>query len=117
MLHIKLQDRRQAEPDDPMGRAWYGYDPRRSPQELFAHNRGRWRLGPRAEEQGHAVFSYVGDHTIKFVAEITGIESIGDQRAIVGRVLPLDHPLSQRYVGSPSPDGHRNPITYWDDVV
>lgn len=115
MLHIKLHDRRSIAADDPMGRAWVGYDPTLSPEVLFDQNRGRWVLGPRADRERFAVFSYTGDHTIKFVAEIDGFEPSGKKRVIVGRVLGTDHPLSRRWVGAPSPDDFRNPTTYFKD--
>lgn len=74
MLHIKLSDRRPARPDDPMTRDWWGYDPTAPVDGLFARNRGRWHLGPRADREKYAAFSYTGDHKIKFIAEIEAIE-------------------------------------------
>lgn len=117
MLHIKLHDRERATSDDPMRRDWWGYDPTVPIDALFARNRGTWRLGARANEEQYAVFSYTGDHRIKFVAEIDGIEAIGDRgrSAIVGHALQSDHPLSRRWVGAPAPDSSRNPITYFED--
>jgi hypothetical protein len=117
MLHIKLHDRERASSDDPMRRDWWGYDPTVPIDALFARNRGTWRLGPRADGEQYAVFSYTGDHRIKFVAEIETIETMGDRRrrAIVGHVLQPDHPLSRRWVGAPAPDSSRNPITYFED--
>jgi hypothetical protein len=115
MLHIKLNDRTPADPDDPLPRAWWGYDPTASDEVLFANNRGRWVLGPRAGREQYAAFSYTGDHKIKFVAEIDGIEQVGDRRALIGRVLAPDHPVARRWVGAHAPDGHRNPTTYFED--
>jgi hypothetical protein len=115
MLHIKLHDRRRIDPADdyPMGRDWVGYDATLSDDDLFAGNRGRWVLGPRAKNEKYAVFSYIGDHAIKFVAEIDGIERSGDRSALVGRVLPPNHPIARRWVGAPAPDSFRNPVTYF----
>ena len=98
-----------------MRRDWWGYDPTVPVDGLFARNRGRWRLGPRANREEHAVFSYTGDHKIKFVAEIDTIENIGadGRRAIVGHALDLQHPLSRRWVDAPAPDAFRNPVTYF----
>jgi hypothetical protein len=115
MIHIKLHDRRRVDPGEPMGRDWVGYDPNLPTDVLFKQNRGRWVLGPRAEREDYALFSYTGDHTIKFVAEIDGYEMFGGKRAIVGRVLDDDHPVAQRWVGAPAPDNFRNPATYFED--
>ena len=114
MLHIKLHDRRRITPaDDPMGREWVGYDPTLTTEHLFEQNRGRWVLGQRADREKYALFSYTGDHTVKFVAEIEGFEPIGNKRAIKGRVLDPDHEVSRRWVGAPAPDHFRNPATYY----
>ena len=59
-------------------------------------NRGRWVLAARAERERYAAFSYTGDHTIKFIAQIDGLEQFGDTRAIVGRLLGPSHPVAQR---------------------
>lgn len=115
MIHIKLHDRRPAGANDPMGRDWVGFEPGLSDVELFENNRGRWVLGDRAEDEDYALFSYTGDHTVKFVAEVDALEDFGGKRAIVGRVLDLNHPVAERWVGQPSPDNFRNPTTYFDD--
>jgi hypothetical protein len=115
MIHIKLSDLKKADPADPMGREWHGFSEQVSAQELFDNNRGRWVLGKRAEREQHAVFSYTGDHTVKFVAEIDGFEEFDGKRAIIGRVLPQDHPVAARWLGRPSPDSFRNPTTYHPD--
>src|SRR4051812_23339425 len=113
MLHIKLHDKRAIDrASDPMDREWVGYDPHLPADVLFEQNRGRWVLGPRADRQEYALFSYTGDHTIKFVAEIDGFEPVGHKRAIVGRVLSDDHPVARHWVGAPAPDSFRNPTTY-----
>lgn len=112
MLHIKLHDRRAIDSDEPMGRAWVGYDKNLPDEELFNQNRGRWVLGPRADREDYVLFSYTGDHTVKFVAEIDGFKPIGKKRAVVGRVLDPDHPVARKWVGAPAPDNFRNPVTY-----
>jgi hypothetical protein len=111
MLHFKLKPRWSVS-EDPMGRTWVGYDPNRTPEVLFEQNRGVWRLGPRADNERYALFSSMSDHTVKFIAEIEGFDRYGPERAVVGRVLPQDHPLHERYVGMPAPDRFRNPVTY-----
>jgi hypothetical protein len=98
-----------------MGRDWWGYDPTVPVDDLFARNRGRWKLGPRADHETHAIFSYTGDHEVKFVVEIHGIEKIGDRRAIVGRVLDSTDPLSLMWVGAEAPGNYRNPVHYIAD--
>jgi hypothetical protein len=116
MLHIKLHSKRPVKSAaDPMGRSWVGYDPELSDEDLFDQNRGRWVLGKRAEIEQYAIFSYTGDHTVKFVAEITGFAQSGEKRFIEGHVLEADHPVAQRWVGAEAPDNFRNPTTYIDD--
>jgi hypothetical protein len=113
MIHVKLHDRRDLnDGKDPMGREWVGYDSRLTAEEMFEQNRGRWVLGPRADREDYAAFSYTGDHTVKFVARIDGFEPSGNKRIIVGRVLGADDPVAQEWVGKPAPDNHRNPTTY-----
>jgi len=116
VLHIKLHDRRQIDPDNDLrGRTWVGYDATLPVEELFEQNRGRWVLGPRAERERYALFSFTGDHTVKFIAKIDDLEHIGNKRAIVGRVLDSDDQLSRRWVGTPAPDSFRNPATYFKE--
>ena len=100
-----------------MTRDWWGYDPTAPLDGLFARNRGRWHLGPRADREKYAAFSYTGDHKIKFIAEIEGIETIGGdgRRAFVGHVLDPDQPPSKRWVNGPAPDSFRNPVTYFSE--
>jgi hypothetical protein len=74
MLQIKLAHRKRARRDDPMGRDWIGDDPTVPVEEIFARNRGVWKLGPRADLETHAMFAYTGDRKIKFVAEIDALE-------------------------------------------
>lgn len=115
MLQIKLADRKSPGPDDRMGRDWIGYDPAVPVDELFARNRGVWKLGPRADLETHAMFAYTGDGQIKFVAEINGFERFGDRRAIIGRVLDRDDPVWERWVGRPARGNYQNPIHYVAD--
>lgn len=115
MLHIKLHDRRPVGAGDLMGRGWVGYDPSLPVEDLFNQNRGRWILGSRADGETYAAFSYTGDHTVKFIAEIERLEPSDNKRVIEGGVLDSDHPLSRRWVGAPSPDKHRNPVTYFTE--
>ena len=115
MLQIKLADRQYPGPDDPMGRDWIGYDDTVSVEALFARNRGVWKLGPRADLETHAMFAYTGDQKIKFVVEIYGFERFGDRRAIIGRVLDPDDPLSRQWVGHLARGNYQNPVHYVPD--
>lgn len=115
MLQIKLAHRKFPGRDDPMGRDWIGYDPTVPVEELFARNRGVWKLGPRADLETHVVFAYTGDQEIKFVAQIDGFERFGDRRAIIGSVLDESDRLSQRWVGRSARGNYQNPIHYLPD--
>lgn len=117
MIHIKLGDRRRVPPNDVMARDWVGYDRTATADDLFARNRGTWKLNAsRAGREDYAVFSYTGDHKVKFVAEIDGAEDTRDGRiALTGRALEPDHPMSRRWLDAPAPDGNRNPVHYFYD--
>ena len=110
VIQIKLADRTPCAADDPMGRDRRGYDRTVPVADLFARNRGVWKLGARADLETHAMFGYTGDRRIKFVVEIYGIERFGDRRAFIGRVLDPNDPIAQRWVGTsgyrqvPEPD-------------
>jgi hypothetical protein len=47
--------------------------------------------------------------------ELSGIESFGKKRAIVGTVLEAGHPVHDALMGQPAPDSYRNPVTYAPD--
>lgn len=102
-----------------MGRKWVGYDPTCPPEVNFERNRGLWRLRRnRIQHENYVVFSWTVDKEVKLVAKIDGLTEFGDgKRALEGYVLPPDHPLWHRFVGSPAPDdkGGRNPVHYLDD--
>lgn len=115
---VELRTQEQQD-DDPMRRAWLGWDPQRSAQENFAKNRGLWLLGQPATRERYATFSIDGGR-ICMVAQITGLEtySFGDERAdkraMTGRVLDSGDPVHEHYVGGLA-DNHRNPVTYISD--
>jgi hypothetical protein len=53
---------------------------------------------------------------VKLVVAIDSIEPAGEnRRAIVGHLLPDDHPLTQRWLGAAAPDSFRQPVTYIHD--
>ena len=56
-----------------------------------------------ADRERYALFSYTGDHTVKFVAEITAYEPISNKRAITGpraRLPPRSLPPLGRGAGA-----------------
>lgn len=113
MLHFKLGTKRLVSDEDPMKRDWVGYDPTVPAEELFERNRGIWSLGRRATREEYALFSSTHDKKVKFVVRIGGeFEQHGRKQALTGEVLPLDHPVSEEWVGKPAPDRFRNPVTY-----
>jgi hypothetical protein len=61
------------------------------------------------------MFAYTGDRTIKFVAEIDALKRCGDRRAIIGRVLDANDPLSRQWVGRPLHGNYQNPVHYLPD--
>ena len=99
-----------------MDRNWIGYDPTIPVDELFAVNRGTWVMGPRANRERYAAFSYAGEIEVRRRDRIR-VEpaKFGGRKIIVGQVLDPDHPITQRIVGSLAPDNSRNPVTYHDD--
>jgi len=101
-----------------MDREWVGWSESVSDQKIYENNRGVWRLGPRADRERYATFSFRGK--IQVAVEIDRIEEIptngpGNHRAIVGRVLEPGDPMFGSFVGQPAPDRHRNPVTYFAD--
>lgn len=117
MIHLKLGPRRRLTPADPnpLNRDWYGYDTDMTEQDVYDRNRGDWVLGARAKSERYAIFSDTGSGRICCVVELDGIQSLGAKSAIVGRVLPPEHPMHAR-VGQPAPDNFRNPVTYVPDA-
>jgi hypothetical protein len=116
VIYIKLGKRRKTTPDDPISDDWFGYDETVSVEGLFRRNRGRWRIGARAERERCRYAAFASKGEVKFVAEIDGFElydtASGTKRAIVGRVLDAKDPVAQRLVGTLVPDGSRSSVTY-----
>lgn len=117
MIHLKLGPRRLLTPSDhdEMGRDWHGYDPNMTEQDVYDRNRGAWVLGARANSERYAIFSATESGRICCVVELDRIQSLGAKSAIVGRVLPTEHPM-HALVGQPAPDHFRNPVTYVPDA-
>lgn len=117
MIHLKLGRKRPVllEEHDEMHREWVGYEPSMPPQTIYEQNRGTWVLGARADREQYAVFSDTEEGLIRCVVRLTGIESTGNKRAIVGDILEPGDPVHDALIGQPAPDSFRNPITYPPD--
>lgn len=116
MLHITLGKKRDADPDDALGRSCVGFEEGMTEAELYEANRGCWVLGTRADDEQYALVSFGGK--VRQAIEIDQVVFIParNRRAIEGRVLTKGHPVYNKYVGKASPViGVRNPITYFDD--
>ena len=120
-INFKLGRERDVllEEKDPMNRSWVGWDEHRSEQDIYEVNRGVWLLGPRAEREHFATFSF--DGFVKVVVEINGFEQVvmpdgRDKKAIVGRVLKPGDPAYDALIDR-EVDAHRNPVTYIDDAA
>jgi len=93
VLNMRLADVHPIEPGvDSMGRSWNGYDLSCTDVELWAQNRGRYRLkAERIEAERYATLSYRGE--IVVVTALTGWEPFEDyergtmKKALIGDVL------------------------------
>jgi 5-methylcytosine-specific restriction protein A len=114
VLHITLGPARPADSDDHLGREVVGFSPGMTAAELYEANRGRWVLGPRADEERFMLLSFEG--IVRQAIEIDRLVPCGPRRrAAEGRVLEPGHPVYDEFVGKPSPvTGVRNPVTYFD---
>lgn len=85
--------------------------------QVYEANRGCWRLGPQAQDERYAIFSY--DGIVRQALEISSIEPAPKRsmRSVVyGRVLTAGHPIHDRFVGQHAPESlGRNPISYLPD--
>jgi hypothetical protein len=123
VINIRLSNRTIAESDDPLGRAWYGYDPGATPEQLWAHNRGDYRLDAKIIARHRwAALNFQGK--IVLVAElddpdheVLAISTGGFKKALIGRVLSDGHPIYKALVGThiEYPRGSRNSILYGPD--
>ncbi|WP_444664297.1 protein NO VEIN domain-containing protein [Cellulomonas sp. CW35] len=99
---------------DPMARSWYGWDPTRTDAELWAANRGVWRLDEKSvAAERYATLSF--DGVVQVVTRIEGLEPYVDgvvaKKALTGEVLPRHHPVARALLGWPVP-AQRNPVAY-----
>lgn len=120
MLNIRLS-RVQAEipTTDPMHRTWVGWTPTQSDEDTYQQNRGVYLLGPRADDERYATFSYRGQ--VVTAVAIEGFDSYESlvpggkaKRAIIGWVLPPTHRAHAPLLGVPIPAG-KNPVGYFPD--
>jgi hypothetical protein len=109
-VNIRLAGRREMDPatDSVLRRTWAGWDPAASDDEVWAHNRGRYRFSSRIDAERLATLSYGG--TVRVVAELTGPpESAprpgvqGETWALVGRVLGPGDAAYEALVGTEVP--------------
>jgi hypothetical protein len=114
MIQITLGDMKPVKPwEDPLGRAYVGWAPEMTEEQLYEANRGCWVLGARADREQFALIN--AKSIIRQAIEIERIVPAGNRRAIEGKILTAGHPVYDAYVGRPSPVGPvRNPITYFE---
>lgn len=116
VVNIRLRGRTDVTPDDEdsMGRAWYGYDPREDPAELWASNRGRYSLSrTRLADERYATFVFEGK--VVLVAEFHDWEVVDhpeprEKLALIGRPLLVGHPVRDALLGT---DVGRGRFTIW----
>jgi hypothetical protein len=118
-----LTDKKRSEdPDDPLQRTFYGWDPQDTTERNWCNNRGYWVLGARASRESYVLFSNNKRHEVVMAARIDAlIDAPGKpgRKIIEGELLPEDHPVYRAYVGKRTPDSARvrNPVTYFESTV
>ncbi|RKR29820.1 DUF3883 domain-containing protein [Arthrobacter oryzae] len=117
VIHIKLSDRKTADPDDPLGRSWYGYDPEATPANLWENNRGDWRLlAERVAAERWAALNYQGRVVLVAELEDPAYEILPGttppKKALFGRVLPEGHPVREALMRTQVVYSSRNAIQY-----
>jgi hypothetical protein len=120
MLHIRLGEHRPVDPlVDDLGRTAVGYRHGMSETEMYEANHGCWRLGPRAQDERYAIFSF--DGVVRQALEISHVEPAPKRsmRSIVhGRILSPGHHIHDQYVGRAAPESRgRNPVSYVPDDI
>ncbi|WP_332665542.1 protein NO VEIN domain-containing protein [Aeromicrobium sp.] len=102
---------------DDLGRSFVGYREGMTDYEMYEANRGCWRLGPRAQDERYAIFSF--DGIVRQAVEISSVEPAPKRtmRSVVyGRVLGRGDRIYDQYVNGPAPESlGRNPISYVPD--
>ncbi|GAA1243367.1 protein NO VEIN domain-containing protein [Oryzihumus leptocrescens] len=121
-INLKLAPIWATDPkDEPWGRAWVGWDPTMSDEEIWESNRGIWSLSlTRLTTERFATMST--DGVIRLVAELEGHDIVYDHRvgkdrvALIGTLLQPGDPVRDALVGQ-TVDQHRNPVSYIDTSV
>ncbi|MGI5281599.1 hypothetical protein [Streptomyces rochei] len=115
MIQITLGRRRSIDPsEDAFARSQIGWTEGALRPAAPRHRPGNLVMpGERVERERFAVVS--GDVIIRQAMEIDRIVDTPDgRRAFEGRILGPGHPVYDRYVGRPAPNGaQQNPITYF----
>lgn len=123
VINIRLSDRTIADRDDPLGRAWYGYDADATPEQLWENNRGDYSLdAERIAGHQWAALNYRGQVVViaKLIGprhEIVMSPTGRKKKALLGSVLAATHPVHQALTrsGVEYPPGTRNSILYSRD--
>lgn len=112
VVNIKLAKRFELDQasDTVLRRTWAGWDPDVTDQELWDHNRGRYRFSDRVDGELWATLSFGGE--IRVVAELTDAADLaprpgktGDYWALVGHVLGPGQPAYDALIGTAPPRG------------
>ena len=86
MLHIMLTEKKRSDdPDDPLDRTFYGWDPQAAIEENWGNNRGYWVLGARANRESYVLFSHNERHVAVMAARVDMIIDAP------GQARPEDH--------------------------
>lgn len=120
MLQITVTDKNTDIPDDELRRAFVGYEPGMSDEDMYEANHGCWHLGEKAEGEHYVLFKYSRDGLVKQAVAIDHIADTpsGKRRVVHGTVLTAGHPVYDKFVGKLAPvQGNRNPVVYFDDTV
>lgn len=110
VITIRLIDWQITDSDDPHGRAWYGYDPDATPEQLRAHHRGDWYMdADRIASERWAALNYQG--RVVLVAELDdpGYELLAGTTGTQRR-LSSAASWKPRTFHSQGPDRHAGPI-------
>jgi hypothetical protein len=107
------------EPDEDnefLPRVHYGWYPGMSEADIYTSARGWWVLNrARAERESYAVARAGGIGRVAIEITRWWTDPGSGRHAFDGRILPLGHPVHDRYVGRPATAPSRNPIHYMPD--
>lgn len=124
VIQIRLSDRVDHTPEetasDSLNRTWRGYDPTVSDEELWEHNRGRWRLNEaKITEERYATFVHGGEvvaaYALRGHERVTDPGPIGVKIALIGEPLNSKDPVYRQLVGRSVAHTGRSAINYVDD--